>query len=201
MAQGLTQMAFAGQVSQSVSLIGHTVGYTEVRRSVAHRRRPVRRHGGQRDRRSRSATTSRRPVTVTVVERARHHRRSHAVIDPLKPVAAGHRRVRSRRRRLRLRVGRRSATCCARSSARRSRCKFSGHALDRIRQRGIPVDRPALGSAGVDRAAAKGARTALVLVDQAAFVVAAQNRTVITAVDREHMQEQVFTNIDSAVIA
>jgi hypothetical protein len=28
-----------------------------------------------------------------------------------------------------------------------------------------------------------------------------RNRTVITAVDREHMREQVFTNIDSAVIA
>ena len=77
---------------------------------------------------------------------------------------------------------------------------FSSHALDRIRQRGIPVDETRLG-AGVDRAAAKGARTALVLIDQAAFVVAAQNRTVITAVDREHMREQVFTNIDSAVLA
>jgi flagellar operon protein len=77
---------------------------------------------------------------------------------------------------------------------------YSGHALERIRQRGIAVDEARLGE-GVDRAAAKGARTTLVLIDQAAFVVAAQNRTVITAVDREHMREQVFTNIDSAVIA
>jgi flagellar operon protein len=78
--------------------------------------------------------------------------------------------------------------------------QFSGHASARIRERNIAVDEARLG-AGVDRAAAKGARTTLVLVDQAAFVVAAQNRTVITAVDREHMREQVFTNIDSAVIA
>ena len=77
---------------------------------------------------------------------------------------------------------------------------FSGHALERIRQRGIPVDEARIG-AGVDRAAAKGARTALVLTDQAAFVVAAQNRTVITAVDRENLRDQVFTNIDSAVLA
>jgi flagellar basal-body rod modification protein FlgD len=34
MAQGLTQMAFAGQVSQSVSLIGHTIGYTKADGSV-----------------------------------------------------------------------------------------------------------------------------------------------------------------------
>jgi flagellar operon protein len=78
--------------------------------------------------------------------------------------------------------------------------QFSGHALERIRQRGIPVDEARIG-AGVDRAAAKGARTALVLTDQAAFVVAAQNRTVITAVDRENLRDQVFTNIDSAVLA
>jgi flagellar operon protein len=78
--------------------------------------------------------------------------------------------------------------------------QFSGHALERIRQRGIPVDEARIG-AGVDRAAAKGARTALVLTDRAAFVVAAQNRTVITAVDREHLRDQVFTNIDSAVLA
>ena len=54
---------------------------------------------------------------------------------------------------------------------------------------------------GVDRAAAKGSRDSLVLVDQTAFVVSVRNRTVITAVDREHMREQVFTNIDSAVIS
>jgi flagellar operon protein len=78
--------------------------------------------------------------------------------------------------------------------------QFSGHALDRIRQRGIPVDQQRLGAA-VDRAAAKGSRTTLVLQDQAAFVVAAQNRTVITAVDSAQLRDQVFTNIDSAVLA
>lgn len=34
-----------------------------------------------------------------------------------------------------------------------------------------------------------------------ALVVSVRNRTVVTAVDRQHMHEQVFTNIDSAVIA
>ena len=54
--------------------------------------------------------------------------------------------------------------------------------------------------AAVDRAAAKGARESLVLVDDTAFVVSVRNRTVITAVDRARMRDQVFTNIDSAVI-
>lgn len=81
--------------------------------------------------------------------------------------------------------------------------RFSGHALERLERRGIAVDEQAIGrlSGGVERAAAKGARESLVLVDDTAFVVSVRNRTVITAVDREHMKEQVFTNIDSAVIA
>ena len=38
-------------------------------------------------------------------------------------------------------------------------------------------------------------------VDGTAFVVSVRNKTVITAVDSEHMREHVFTNIDCAVIA
>ena len=41
---------------------------------------------------------------------------------------------------------------------------------------------------------------AVVLTDKAALVVSVKNRTVITAVDPASMRENVFTNIDSAVI-
>jgi flagellar operon protein len=81
--------------------------------------------------------------------------------------------------------------------------RFSRHALDRLAQRGIEltgatVDRLA---GGVARAAAKGSRGSVVFVDGTAFVVSVKNNTVITAVRSEHMRDQVFTNIDSAVIA
>lgn len=81
--------------------------------------------------------------------------------------------------------------------------RFSGHALQRIERRGISVDAGVMARLGdgVARAAAKGSRDSVVLVDQTAFVVSVPNRTVITAVDREHMREHVFTNIDSAVIS
>lgn len=81
--------------------------------------------------------------------------------------------------------------------------RFSGHALDRVARRGINLDDAALArlNDGVARAAAKGSRESLVLLDDTAFVVSVRNRTVVTAVGREHMREQVFTNIDSAVIA
>ena len=54
--------------------------------------------------------------------------------------------------------------------------------------------------AGVDRAAAKGAKESLVMIDDVALVVSVKNRTVITAVDKAQLKENVFTNIDSAVI-
>ncbi|MGH2863898.1 MAG: TIGR02530 family flagellar biosynthesis protein [Solirubrobacteraceae bacterium] len=81
--------------------------------------------------------------------------------------------------------------------------QFSKHALARVQRRGIELDSATLGrlSQGVKRAAGKGSRDSLVLVDGTAFVVSVSNRTVITAVGSEHMKDNVFTNIDSAVIA
>ena len=80
---------------------------------------------------------------------------------------------------------------------------FSRHALERLQRRGIDLGEQQLHRLGdgVDRAAGKGSRASVVFVDGTAFVVAVPKRTVLTAVDPEHMREQVFTNIDSAVIA
>ncbi|MBB4661002.1 TIGR02530 family flagellar biosynthesis protein [Conexibacter arvalis] len=81
--------------------------------------------------------------------------------------------------------------------------EFSRHALQRLERRGIELGEQTLArlSDGVERAAGKGSRESVVFVDGTAFVVSVRNRTVITAVDPEHMREHVFTNIDSAVIA
>jgi len=81
--------------------------------------------------------------------------------------------------------------------------QFSRHAIARIQRRGIELDQSTLGrlSEGVGRAASKGSRDSLVLVDGTAFVVSVSNRTVITAVGAQQMKDNVFTNIDSAVIA
>ena len=80
---------------------------------------------------------------------------------------------------------------------------FSRHALERVNRRGITIDQSTIArlTGGMQRAAAKGSRDAVVFVDNTAFVVSVPNNTVITAVGSEHMREHVFTNIDSAVIA
>ena len=82
------------------------------------------------------------------------------------------------------------------------RLKVSAHAKTRLESRGIDLDAAAWERVmeGVDRAAQKGARESLVMVDDVALIVSVKNRTVITAVDRERLKENVFTNIDSAVI-
>jgi len=80
--------------------------------------------------------------------------------------------------------------------------KFSAHAMERLRLRDIrlgPQDLARLDEA-VRRAELKGARESLMLTDKGAFVVSVRNKTVITVVDAAHMKDNVFTNIDSAVI-
>ena len=81
--------------------------------------------------------------------------------------------------------------------------RWSAHAVQRLSQRQIAVT-PEVQQrleGAVDRLAAKGGRESIVLVDQMAFVVSVKNRTVITAVDQAGMRDQVFTNIDSAVLS
>ena len=81
--------------------------------------------------------------------------------------------------------------------------KFSQHAAQRLQTRNInlsPTQLNQLNSA-VDKAAQKGARESLVLMNNdLALVVSITNRTVITAMDGASIKDNVFTNIDSAVI-
>jgi flagellar operon protein len=53
---------------------------------------------------------------------------------------------------------------------------------------------------GVHRASEKGIKESLVLMDSLAFIVNVPNRTVVTAMDQNESDENIFTNIDGAVI-
>lgn len=79
---------------------------------------------------------------------------------------------------------------------------FSGHALKRLESRGIQLspDDMSKMNAMADKAAAKGAQQSLFMLRDTAMVVSIKNRVVITAVDKDSMRENVFTNIDSAAI-
>jgi flagellar operon protein len=81
--------------------------------------------------------------------------------------------------------------------------KFSRHAQERLDARNIRLNEADLSTLqqAVSKAEEKGGRDSLVLLRDLAFIVNVRNRTVVTAMDGERLKENVFTNIDSAVVA
>ncbi len=79
---------------------------------------------------------------------------------------------------------------------------FSSHARQRLQARRIDLGPEELGKLeqAVERAAAKGCRSSLLLYREMAFIVGVPSRTIITALDGENIREHIFTNIDSAVV-
>jgi flagellar operon protein len=80
--------------------------------------------------------------------------------------------------------------------------KISGHAMERLKSRNIELDAKDMEklSQAMDKAESKGARESLLLYKDTAFIASIRNKTIITAVDKENTKDNVFTNIDSAVI-
>ena len=80
--------------------------------------------------------------------------------------------------------------------------KFSAHASQRLKDRKITMDPATMAkvSAAVDKAEAKGVEDTLVLSGDLALIVNVKNRTVVTALDKQSMTGNVFTNIDGAVV-
>lgn len=80
--------------------------------------------------------------------------------------------------------------------------RFSHHAETRLAERGINwnEEKWAKLESAVSKAESKGARESLILFQDVALIVNVKNRTVVTAMDGSQMKENVFTQIDSAVI-
>jgi flagellar operon protein len=80
--------------------------------------------------------------------------------------------------------------------------KFSKHAELRLQARNINLTQSQKDkmNEAVSIAESKGVKDSLVLMDNLAFVVNVRNRTVITAVNGNELKDNVFTNIDGAVI-
>ncbi len=80
--------------------------------------------------------------------------------------------------------------------------KFSKHAAGRLADRNIELSESQLErlSDGARKAERKGIKDSLVIVDELAFIVSVPNKTVITAMDSTQADENIFTNINGAVI-
>lgn len=80
--------------------------------------------------------------------------------------------------------------------------KFSKHALDRMEDRNIDLSKNEMDRLkyGFDKAKEKGVKDALILMGDKAFIASINNKTIITTVNKEQLKDNVFTNIDGAVI-
>ena len=79
---------------------------------------------------------------------------------------------------------------------------FSKHARERAEERGIEVTDTLMGQLAdsVERASAKGAKNILAFDATRAFIINIPHGRVITTMSQEEMQENIFTNIDGAVL-
>ena len=79
---------------------------------------------------------------------------------------------------------------------------FSKHAQNRAAERGIQVDDTLMGQLAdsVERAQAKGATNILAFDATRAFIINVPHGRVITTMSQEEMEENIFTNIDGAVL-
>lgn len=80
--------------------------------------------------------------------------------------------------------------------------RFSKHAAGRLADRNIELTSNQMErlQEGTQKAQQKGIKESLVIVDQLAFIVNIPNQTVVTAMSQNETAENVFTNIDGAVI-
>ena len=76
--------------------------------------------------------------------------------------------------------------------------KFSKHAAMRLENRNINLSQEQ--SERLEKASEKGIRESLVIVDSLAFIVNVPNKTVVTAMNQNESDENIYTNIDGAVI-
>jgi flagellar operon protein len=83
------------------------------------------------------------------------------------------------------------------------RVHFSNHAQSRMQSREINLNNDNVNrlSDAIDKAEKRGGKSSLVMVDDLAFIVNVQSRTVVTALDKDQRGEGVFTQIDSVVFA
>ncbi|HYF83051.1 MAG TPA: TIGR02530 family flagellar biosynthesis protein [Clostridia bacterium] len=86
--------------------------------------------------------------------------------------------------------------------SKQSEVKFSKHALERLQSRNIKLSKEDLNKIdnAVNKAAEKGVKETLIIMGNSAFIANVKNKTIITAATEDNLKNNVFTNIDGAVI-
>lgn len=80
--------------------------------------------------------------------------------------------------------------------------KLSTHAMRRLQERNMSLDREEYQKlqTAIDRLKIKGGQDSLVITGKGAYIVDVPKNTIVTAIDKESIGENVFTKIDSTIL-
>ncbi len=79
---------------------------------------------------------------------------------------------------------------------------LSTHAIKRLQERNLTLDKEEYAKlqTAMDRLKLKGGQDSLVITSKAAYIVDVPKNTIVTAIDKDSIGENVFTKIDSTIL-
>lgn len=80
--------------------------------------------------------------------------------------------------------------------------RFSKHAAERLNNRNMNLNMDEINRLknAFIKAESKGVKDALIIIDDKAFIASINNKVIVTTINKEQLKDNVFTNIDGAVI-
>lgn len=79
---------------------------------------------------------------------------------------------------------------------------LSTHAMRRLQERNLTIDKDEFAKiqSAVDKLKLKGGQDSLVITSNAAYIIDVPKNTIVTAIDKDSIGENVFTKIDSTIL-
>lgn len=79
---------------------------------------------------------------------------------------------------------------------------LSTHAMRRLQERNLSIDKDEFAKiqSAVDKLRLKGGQDSLVITSNAAYIIDVPKNTIVTAIDKDSIGENVFTKIDSTIL-
>ena len=79
---------------------------------------------------------------------------------------------------------------------------LSTHAMRRLQERNLSIDKDEFAKiqSAVDKLKLKGGQDSLVITSNAAYIIDVPKNTIVTAIDKDSIGENVFTKIDSTIL-
>jgi flagellar operon protein len=79
---------------------------------------------------------------------------------------------------------------------------LSTHAMRRLQERNLSLDKEEYAKlqSAIDKLKLKGGQDSLVITGKAAYIIDVPKNTIVTAIDKESIGDNVFTKIDSTIL-